>query len=612
MLPAMSVRGMRWAGLLVSVVAFVIPSAVVSESRAQEAATLNPFRAAPTPSDDFHLSRPIDQGHDRFAVQAHADYANDPLLFEADSGPDARIVAHQLNFNLAVSLGLIDRVVVFAGIPIVAMMRGDSPQALMAAGLVSPDGTGFGDMYLGGRVRIVGEASESFALAGQLIVTLPTGGSDRFRGEDFVALRPEVLAELRPGSDLRLVGNLGALVRRNGDTSDSNLAFSDELTFGVGAAMPVWTGADPQDHLDVHAQMYGAAAFNDFFARDRTVFEATIGAKLFHRSGMAGGLAFGPGLASGFGSPDLRVIAMVAWADPVDAPEPVAVVGDSDGDGLLDDVDPCPQEPEDVDGHEDDDGCPDPDNDLDGTRDGDDQCPENAGPFENAGCPDADADGDSVVDRLDRCAADPEDRDGFEDMDGCPDPDNDRDGVVDGSDRCPNEAGPVENRGCPDTDRDADTVVDRLDNCPDAAGTPEQQGCPTPQLVRIEEGRLEILQVVYFETNRDVIQARSFGLLQNVADVVNAHPEIGNVLVEGHTDARGKREKNVDLSQRRAEAVMRFLVEHSVAADRLAARGFGPDRPIVDNARNAADHARNRRVEFKLVGAASGSEGTEP
>jgi len=576
---------------------------------AQEAATLNAFRAAPTPTDDFHLSRPTDQGHQRFAVQAHADYANDPLIFEADDGQTWRVVAHQLNVNLAASLGLLDRVVAFAGLPIVAVMEGDSERSLRDAGLITPDGPGVGDVYLGARVRILGDVDELFMLGGQVVVTLPTGGGERFRGEDFLTFRPEMLAELHPGGGARVVGNLGALVRRNGDTTGSNLAFSDELSFGVGGAIPVWTHDDPATHLDLLVQMYGASAFNDFFAADRTVFEATIGAKVFHAQGISGGLALGPGLVSGFGSPDLRLIATVGYAQPVALPPPPAQVGDSDGDGLFDDVDPCPHEPEDVDGHEDDNGCPDPDNDLDGTPDRDDQCPVNAGPFENGGCPDTDGDGDHVVDRLDRCPEDAEDLDNFEDADGCPDPDNDGDGVVDASDRCPDEAGVVANGGCPDTDRDGDTVVDRLDNCPEAAGSPENQGCPNKQLVRIEEGRLDILDVVYFQTNKDVIERRSFALLMNIASVVNAHPEIPLVRVEGHTDARGNAEKNRDLSRRRAEAVVRFLVEQgSVPERRLVARGFGPDRPIVENARRAADHARNRRVEFNLGAGAEDSQ----
>jgi outer membrane protein OmpA-like peptidoglycan-associated protein len=113
---------------------------------------------------------------------------------------------------------------------------------------------------------------------------------------------------------------------------------------------------------------------------------------------------------------------------------------------------------------------------------------------------------------------------------------------------------------------------------------------------------------VYFQTNKDVIERRSFPLLMNIAAVINAHPEIGNVRVEGHTDSRGRADKNRDLSRRRAEAVVRYLVEQgSVPATRLSAEGFGPDRPIVSDARSAADHARNRRVEFNLGNASSES-----
>ena len=84
--------------------------------------------------------------------------------------------------------------------------------------------------------------------------------------------------------------------------------------------------------------------------------------------------------------------------------------GDSDGDGILDQVDKCPDEPEDKDGFEDEDGCPDPDNDKDG-----------------------------IPDTADKCPNEPEDKDGFEDEDGCPDPDNDTDGLPDKTDKCPNE-----------------------------------------------------------------------------------------------------------------------------------------------------------------------------
>jgi hypothetical protein len=167
---------------------------------------------------------------------------------------------------------------------------------------------------------------------------------------------------------------------------------------------------------------------------------------------------------------------------PIPAPHRhVGTVGDRDGDGIPDDVDKCPDDPEDFDGFEDADGCPDPDNDRDGIPDVDDKCPNLPGPRPD-GCPHGaanDRDGDGIPDDVDKCPDDPEDFDGFEDADGCPDPDNDGDGILDVDDLCPNEAGPPPD-GCPHIttgDRDGDGIPDARDKCPDAPG-PRPDGCP--------------------------------------------------------------------------------------------------------------------------------------
>lgn len=167
------------------------------------------------------------------------------------------------------------------------------------------------------------------------------------------------------------------------------------------------------------------------------------------------------------------------------------------------------------------------------------------------------------------------------------------------------QAGVIENRGCPDTDRDSDTVPDRADNCPDEPGPPENHGCAQQQLVVIQGDRLEILEKVYFRTNSHVIDRRSNPLLDNVAAVLNAHPEITSIRIEGHTDARGNAQRNVTLSQRRANSVMQYLTRRGhVARTRLTAQGFGPNQPIYPNATTDAEHEANRRVEFRIVGTA--------
>ena len=169
----------------------------------------------------------------------------------------------------------------------------------------------------------------------------------------------------------------------------------------------------------------------DFSNKGSTSLETIGGFKIFVQENSYLLLAGGPGLTAagrlgndGFNTPEWRGIIGFIF-------EPS--IGDRDGDGYKDDVDQCPDDPEDFDGFEDEDGCPDPDNDKDGILDGDDECPlvpeDYDGDADEDGCPegdDGDRDGDGIPDSIDQCPDDPEDLDGFEDKDGCPDPDNDK------------------------------------------------------------------------------------------------------------------------------------------------------------------------------------------
>jgi len=180
--------------------------------------------------------------------------------------------------------------------------------------------------------------------------------------------------------------------------------------------------------------------------------------------------------------------------------------------------------------------------------------------------------------------------------------DTDGDGIVDELDACPNEPGPPANQGCPDSDRDGDGVPDRIDNCPDEPGPVENQGCPEEQLVVIEESRLEVLDKIYFNTNSAQLQRRSHAVLDNVAAVLNAHPEIPMIRVEGYTDSTGPSAYNMRLSRRRAESVIRYLVEQGgVSQERLIPEGFGETRPLVPDAKTKMKLAQNRRVQFHLA-----------
>ena len=126
----------------------------------------------------------------------------------------------------------------------------------------------------------------------------------------------------------------------------------------------------------------------------------------------------------------------------------------------------------------------------------------------------------------------------------------------------------------------------------------------------IEDSRLEILDKLYFNSDSAQLQRRSHAVLDNVAEVLNAHPEISIIHVEGHTDSTGPAAYNMRLSRRRAESVARYLVdEGGVSENRLISEGFGETQPLVPNAKTKMALARNRRVELHF--AEGVSEGLE-
>ncbi|HEY7726455.1 MAG TPA: OmpA family protein [Anaeromyxobacteraceae bacterium] len=213
-----------------------------------------------------------------------------------------------------------------------------------------------------------------------------------------------------------------------------------------------------------------------------------------------------------------------------------------------------------------------------------------------------DRDGDGIPDDIDRCPLDPEDKDGFQDEDGCPDPDNDGDGIVDAMDACPNNAGQLENRGCPvvDVDTDGDGILDRLDKCPAVPG-PAPDGCPKKYtLVEVKKDHIAIKQQVKYATNKFAVLKASFRLLDQVVQVLTDYPKM-KVRIEGHTDSVGGEAKNLTLSQRRADAVKAYLVKKGIAPERLEAVGFGPTKPIASN-RSEKGRQQNRRTEFRIAG----------
>jgi OmpA-OmpF porin, OOP family len=256
---------------------------------------------------------------------------------------------------------------------------------------------------------------------------------------------------------------------------------------------------------------------------------------------------------------------------------------DRDKDGIADNLDECPDNA----GIAKFNGCPDSDND--GIEDRKDECPDKAGLAQFNGCPDTDKDG--IEDRKDECPTVA----GLAQFNGCPD--TDADGITDAKDKCPAEAGTLATQGCPD--RDKDGIMDKEDKCPDVPGIIENKGCPE---IKAETKQIfeKALQGIQFETGKDVIRKKSFLILDDVVKVMNENPEY-LLSIYGHTDNTGNDDLNMKLSDKRANAVKKYLVDKGVPENRIAeVKGFGETMP-VDTNDTAEGRTKNRRVEFKVV-----------
>ena len=242
----------------------------------------------------------------------------------------------------------------------------------------------------------------------------------------------------------------------------------------------------------------------------------------------------------------------INFDEPIKVPKEV----DSDGDGVLDKSDNCPNTPKGVE-------------------------------VDASGCP-IDSDGDGVVDYLDKCPDTPAGVSVNES--GCP-IDSDGDGVADYLDKCPNTpagAG-VDANGCP-LDSDGDGVADYLDKCPN-----------TPKGFRVDKDgcKVSFMFNVNFEFNSDKLTTNSLGSIKEFKTFLSENTGY-NAEIQGHTDSKGKDSYNQSLSEKRAKAVSTKLIELGINKNRLTSKGYGETQPVADNATDEG-RAKNRRVEGKLI-----------
>ena len=499
------------------------------------------------------------------------DAADRPFAPKISGVDRGSVLAWQDTAHLQARLALHRRLDVALLIPVVLHQTGDDLSAVSDGTRTydiwdaSRGSNGLGDVVVSPRFQLTraeGRFGVATAMVGDLFFA--TGDETDFRGDGQLRGGAGLLLESR-GPRATLLMEAGYRFRP--ERSFANLTVGDEglmrmaLRYAIArdlALVPEWEG-----------RLTVPAGDNTELAQEIRVGLATRATDGWALSG-----AMGVGLGEAVGRPAFRYLFSVSYVAP---PDP-----DPDGDGLANGSDFCPDEPEDRDGYIDEDGCPDIDDDQ-----------------------------DKVPDLVDGAPRIPEDRDGFEDGDGVPEFDNDGDGLLDRVDQCPNEEedfdGFADGDGCPDPDNDGDGLVDRLDRCPDipseAPPGVKTDGCPESMAglyVTLTCDEVVLGAPLRFGVDDDIMDARSLQLLDRAAEALLGAPEVSLVRIEGHADSDASEEYNLDLSTRRARAVLTYLLYKGVGERRLEAIGFGEGSPVASN-RTAEGKAANRRVVLRIL-----------
>jgi OOP family OmpA-OmpF porin len=512
--------------------------------------SVNHFDPASTGSEWFVLDTLDLRGNLRPALGIVGEWAYRPLVLQSNGSDQvkASIVRDQAFLHLGGSLVLWDRLRVGASLPVMVYADGHSFTAGGTTYAPPTHEAGLGDLRLDADVRLAGKYRDAATLALGATVALPTGLRDSYAGDGNVTVQPHAIVagdvsvftySARLGIELRGISE---------DYAGSHVGST--LAYGAAAGLRLASGK-----LVVGPEVFGHSGVTNgsFFTLRATPVEGLLGAH-YTAGDFRGGAGVSTGLSEGFGTPVFRGIVSLEWA-----PQPKAPETDRDHDGILDRDDACP--------------------DVAGiaTRDpATTGCPPPPPPPAPAPAPvvELDRDHDGVLDKDDACVDVPGLRTSNPATNGCPDPDRDHDGITNEVDACPDEGGPAD---------------------PD----PKKNGCPR---AFVKDGRIQILEQVRFETaSAKITRGASEAVLQAVADILSAHPEIQKVRVEGHTDNRGNPAANKKLSAARAASVVAWLTAHGIAADRLSSVGFGQERPIADNG-TAEGRQENRRVELHIEG----------
>ncbi|MFT5685251.1 MAG: OOP family OmpA-OmpF porin [Myxococcota bacterium] len=553
-------------------------------------------------------------------------YAQDPLVFrftDPDTAPEGLEEAVLLS-----SVATFD----LLGYYSVSRYRFglDVPLNPFASGYELTEGYLMGDIALDAKAELVDRQTAPIGVALALRGTLPTGSEESWLG----ASKPTIgaRAALATGTDVVTTLNLGF---RTGTTEvDAGFSVGSQLLAGLGVKLPLanqtWFSVEANSRYYINSSEpvagFGAEALACLHVNPFDDLVFTIGS--------------GTGLAEGVGTPDFRVVSGLVWAPYRHANGPATSGPDLDADGIPDDLDRCPDQAEDYNGIDDYDGCPDgewtpttlfvvgPKGALiAGSRVELTQGPvtgewvTEAGELLRSLLPGTyevfvRAEGYEVLQTTltipagstfeQRLRVEPEGAlDGrmvlnVTDIDGLP---------IEASIRVMGMEGSM-----------ARTSSDGLGERSLSAGSHEivisAPGYKTSRRmvtlrsggeslidivlkdsrVEVVEGRINIYDRIFFEYDSDIIKPESFGILDELSDILKDDPTIQLVEIQGHSDNSGSEMYNLELSQRRADSVRRYVIESGVSSARLVARGYGEGV----NLRSGDDDA-NRRVEFHIL-----------
>lgn len=481
----------------------------------------NVFRPSAGPRDLVMVLKSEVIGNVSPVVGLYSDVAFNPLNLVLNNDTNSRIKAVTAGLTLTpmAGIGFFNWVDLTLAVPLVAWQTGANLRDIGSEGSVSSNAVG--DMRLAARLSVPyfnrkDEVKSGFGLAVGGNVNLPTGNPAAFTGDGQVTGGPVLIADYRFGFGLLVAANAGVWFRPRAEFI--NVKIGDMGSFGVAAEQYILQSKG----ISVIGEVYGYPSLTKFPDSPRQVpAEVLLALRWQSKHGIS--ITFGGtfGAACGFGAPSLRLFSSITWQ------------------------------------------------------------PEKSREQEE-------------INRLQQRDED----------------DPDHDGLIGDADRCPHAAGPPENRGCPDSDSDGDGVPDRLDECPEIPQGPHgKNGCPRAY---VKGNEIIVGEPIHFATDTDVILDDSRPILAEVAQVLIDHPEIREVEIEGHTDARASNAYHLRLSHIRAESVRKALHVEGVDASRVNARGVGHTRPVYDDSQCLGSDeglsqgcrtmtSKNRRMVFRIV-----------